>query len=992
MSASTSKPAMEPFPVIPTFSYAQAAKGRTSNATSDSQQIRTQLDTAGSGTKRAVSSDGGAPEPQEKAPTKRTASEGRVPENTEKIEKPEVHDQESNESNVGTNGGAQQQTTIRAPDHPATTPSSPDYGTTSISSLPKEEDTSSTAVDSSESTWDKHSQSSQNGAKTIEKIDLEDQAAAENSPRWDEEVPVSPGLKEAPPPVRNIWQQRKEAQAAKSKVKQSPVQPLAPGKPLAEQEASHSGPKSTEAHNDLKRQDLRKKSKVAPEDKTQPEMTRPSNKDRKAKAGNDGMSCVFHFRHHLLIREPTDKPNATAMAPPPPPGDAISWPTPDNAITEERKKSQSQPKLDETEKEKEAPSKLKKKAWTQMDFVPSAVFETHVPQSRRGGRGPSGGRDNPPRGRNNVAPFRGADKVGNVSTPSTPNTAADDTKANGASVASLSGTSRLKRASSAGPISSKELRKTAESSNLEKAKEEHRVTQPRKTSVNESRKPAVPIPATPQINAYSGRPSHIENVAATPHSFGPVQDLERKSSVVAGEIQPPAKPSGGGRRNEASNRLNENPKESHGNGSPREREERPGRGRGGRGRGGATHNTHNGPAQNGVSSSNGQGPSYPAPYSAPSRSFSNHERTPSQSQTAYFGPSSHRNIRSNSRSHYNPGYIPNGGRFSHPPNAGPPNLPNIQTDLANVTFYPQGPQGIMSAIPYDPYEQQVSVFDLVQAQVEYYFSVDNLCKDMFLRKHMDSHGFVFLSVISSFRRMTALTTDVEIIRYVCMSSQKIEFKPGQVWQDGRDRLRVREGWENFVLPMEQRDSSTQNDGPALAAPHLHGERNPGFDDRQVVSPRLTNVNDPMDFPYQSLNAIAPPSMQGPPPGSMPNGHPPSTGQVPLSAAVSEFSPAAHAHNGRRFASPDPRPQETQPFRDDEVATLQIFVRQPISSSNPPFHSASSRTFSNGSIDGRNINDELSKFPERQSRQVNGDVFARWVNEKLSLSLLTDNQQ
>ncbi|OCK78937.1 hypothetical protein K432DRAFT_279072, partial [Lepidopterella palustris CBS 459.81] len=44
---------------------------------------------------------------------------------------------------------------------------------------------------------------------------------------------------------------------------------------------------------------------------------------------------------------------------------------------------------------------------------------------------------------------------------------------------------------------------------------------------------------------------------------------------------------------------------------------------------------------------------------------------------------------------------------------------------------------------------------------EYYFSVDNLCKDMFLRKRMDSKGFVLLSVIAEFNRIKQLTPDIE---------------------------------------------------------------------------------------------------------------------------------------------------------------------------------------------------------------------------------------
>ena len=54
----------------------------------------------------------------------------------------------------------------------------------------------------------------------------------------------------------------------------------------------------------------------------------------------------------------------------------------------------------------------------------------------------------------------------------------------------------------------------------------------------------------------------------------------------------------------------------------------------------------------------------------------------------------------------------------------------------------------MSATPYSPFSiDHASVLAMVTMQLEYYFSIDNLCKDVYLRKHMDSQGFVFLSFI-----------------------------------------------------------------------------------------------------------------------------------------------------------------------------------------------------------------------------------------------------
>ncbi|KAI7905594.1 uncharacterized protein BX663DRAFT_529753 [Cokeromyces recurvatus] len=81
----------------------------------------------------------------------------------------------------------------------------------------------------------------------------------------------------------------------------------------------------------------------------------------------------------------------------------------------------------------------------------------------------------------------------------------------------------------------------------------------------------------------------------------------------------------------------------------------------------------------------------------------------------------------------------------------------------------------------------------IMQQIEYYFSIDNLCKDVYLRKQMDSNGFVDLSFIANFNRVKGLTTDLNLIREALENSQVIEVKGG-------DKIRKREGWETWLMP------------------------------------------------------------------------------------------------------------------------------------------------------------------------------------------------
>lgn len=246
---------------------------------------------------------------------------------------------------------------------------------------------------------------------------------------------------------------------------------------------------------------------------------------------------------------------------------------------------------------------------------------------------------------------------------------------------------------------------------------------------------------------------------------------------------------------------------------------------------------------------------------------------------------------------------------------------------------------------------------------------------MFLRKHMDSQGFVFLSVLTNFNRIKQLTQEVELIRYVCLNSANIEFRQGA---DGVDRLRKREGWQQWILNLEDRDPSAQNDGPVQVThlprtPHSQMFEIPqSSDDRSGVSVQFSPSSLVMDESLYPLANGAPPPFAPTPVTTSANGIVTEGpfAQTPLSAAVPDFAPAAPPVNNRGFPPADHNIPATSSFTDEQVESLMIVVRKPINSSAsapPPFPSAPSRTFSNGSIDSRTISDELSKFEEPQSK-------------------------
>ncbi|KAK4048088.1 hypothetical protein OIV83_004958 [Microbotryomycetes sp. JL201] len=77
-------------------------------------------------------------------------------------------------------------------------------------------------------------------------------------------------------------------------------------------------------------------------------------------------------------------------------------------------------------------------------------------------------------------------------------------------------------------------------------------------------------------------------------------------------------------------------------------------------------------------------------------------------------------------------------------------------------------------------------------QLEWWFSVDNLCRDMYLRSKMDAEGWIEIAIIAAFNRIRNLTTDVAVVHETMMLTPLLEVVDGFV--------RLRQHWPEWVLP------------------------------------------------------------------------------------------------------------------------------------------------------------------------------------------------
>ena len=65
----------------------------------------------------------------------------------------------------------------------------------------------------------------------------------------------------------------------------------------------------------------------------------------------------------------------------------------------------------------------------------------------------------------------------------------------------------------------------------------------------------------------------------------------------------------------------------------------------------------------------------------------------------------------------------------------------------------------------------------VRHQIEYYVSLENLVRDLFLRAKMDSDGWIPLSIIAGFNRVRVMTSDVALIATSLLRSPVAELSP-----------------------------------------------------------------------------------------------------------------------------------------------------------------------------------------------------------------------
>ncbi len=138
-------------------------------------------------------------------------------------------------------------------------------------------------------------------------------------------------------------------------------------------------------------------------------------------------------------------------------------------------------------------------------------------------------------------------------------------------------------------------------------------------------------------------------------------------------------------------------------------------------------------------------------------------------------------------------------------------VPNFMYSVAAPVFYPPAAYGMSPAVVGMAGTPVDKLQEAVRSQIDFYFSAGNLVRDVFLRSKMNGEGWIPLHVIAAFNRVRMLTPDPAVIVTSMAGSSTTEMSADQLF------LRPKEGWMQWVLPVEQRDRTLYPQAVAQAA-------------------------------------------------------------------------------------------------------------------------------------------------------------------------------
>ncbi|KAI6671539.1 hypothetical protein NL676_006424 [Syzygium grande] len=131
-----------------------------------------------------------------------------------------------------------------------------------------------------------------------------------------------------------------------------------------------------------------------------------------------------------------------------------------------------------------------------------------------------------------------------------------------------------------------------------------------------------------------------------------------------------------------------------------------------------------------------------------------------------------------------PQAFPLGNLLAYPPEMAPHFFPPLPPDIQAGSPFPVPPPLAV----YSPLHLELL------RQIEYYFSKENLIKDLHFRKEWNGQGWVHISIIASFKKVSSMTRDINLILDAIRTSTMLEIQG--------EMVRKRDDWEKWLVPKD----------------------------------------------------------------------------------------------------------------------------------------------------------------------------------------------
>ncbi|XP_031253508.1 la-related protein 1C-like isoform X2 [Pistacia vera] len=145
-------------------------------------------------------------------------------------------------------------------------------------------------------------------------------------------------------------------------------------------------------------------------------------------------------------------------------------------------------------------------------------------------------------------------------------------------------------------------------------------------------------------------------------------------------------------------------------------------------------------------------------------------------------------------------------QFIPPPPVRPFGSPIGFPELASPVYYVPAPhsetlRGVPFVAPLPPHAVFFPALDphlhsSIVNQIDYYFSAENLIRDTYLRQNMDDQGWVPITLIAGFKKVSLLTDNIQLILDALRSSTVVEVQG--------DKIRKRNDWMRWIIPPGRR--------------------------------------------------------------------------------------------------------------------------------------------------------------------------------------------